>query len=51
MAEAIHEVVDRVAKVVGYVPHGLGDLLNVLTHPDVIDSTERFVRERSDADR
>lgn len=33
----------RVEKVCGRMPDGLGDILYVLTHPDVIDWTEEYI--------
>ena len=38
-------LLDRVQRVVGYVPVGTSDLLRVLTHPDVLPLTKRHIRE------
>jgi hypothetical protein len=34
----------KLKRVLGYVPIGTKDLLHVLTHPDVIDLTDEYVR-------
>lgn len=44
MSEAAKlELVRRVERMVGYVPVGLGDLLSVLVHPDVISLTRAYL--------
>jgi hypothetical protein len=47
------DLVARVGRVVGHVPVGTNDLLSVLTHPDVIAHTRRFIdaTEQSDDGR
>lgn len=40
---AKEDLCKRVQKVCGRIPDGLGDILSVLTHPDVIDWTEEYV--------
>ena len=41
------ELIERMKKMLGYVPIGTTDLLHVLTHPDLIDLTRRYVEEKS----
>lgn len=36
----------KLNRMLGYVPIGTKDLLHVLTHPDVIDLTEEYVRAK-----
>jgi hypothetical protein len=43
-------LVQKIERVVGHVPVGTKDLLNVLTHPDVIDLTWAFMEEKYAAD-
>lgn len=36
-------VINKVERVVGYVPMGLGDILSILMHPDVWPFTSKLV--------
>jgi hypothetical protein len=36
----------KLERVLGYTPIGTKDLLHVLTHPDIIDLTEEYVRAK-----
>ena len=33
------ELIGKISRVVGYIPVGTIDLLRILTHPDIIEST------------
>lgn len=37
------ELCKKIEKVVGYLPVGIGDILSILTHPDVINETEKYI--------
>lgn len=37
------DVIEKVQRMVGYVPNGTLDLMNVLAHPDTIALTRRFL--------
>lgn len=39
-------LIARLERVVGYVPVGTGDLLHVLSHPDVLPFTDAYLDER-----
>lgn len=39
------DLLKRLEKVVGYVPVGTSDLLHILTHPDVLQFTTRYIEE------
>jgi hypothetical protein len=39
-------LLNKLKRMMGYVPIGTKDLLSVLTHPDVIDLTEEYVRAK-----
>jgi hypothetical protein len=45
--EARRELLKRIERVVGYPPVGMGDLLNVLTHPDVLPLTRAWLNQRA----
>lgn len=36
-------IVEKVLKMIGYVPIGMVDLLHVLAHPDVINLTRAYL--------
>ena len=38
----------KIEKIVGYSPHGLGDLLSILVHPDVIELTKKYIKSVED---
>lgn len=44
--EAKIAVCKKVERVVGYIPQGLGDILSILAHPDVIELTKKFLEEK-----
>lgn len=47
-ASDIHEdaIIEKVKRIVGYVPVGTKDLLHVLVHPDVMAHTKLYVEAR-----
>lgn len=38
------ELLERMDKMLGYVPVGTVDLLHILTHPDVIELTKDYIK-------
>ena len=36
-------LIERIQRVVGYVPVGTKDLLHILTHPDVVSYTQNYI--------
>lgn len=44
-------LIQQMGRVVGYVPLGTRDLLNVLIHPDLIEFTKRYIESKDDASR
>lgn len=42
-------VIERMRRMLGYVPVGTRDLLNVLAHPDCIAATRAFLDATDDA--
>lgn len=40
----------QIEKMVGYVPPGLGDLLSILVHPDVLPLTKLLIRAAEQED-
>lgn len=43
--DAKYLLVEKVEKVVGYIPDGLEDLLNILSAPDVRSETAEYMRK------
>lgn len=46
MPEAEAALLSKLQRVLGRVPIGTRDFLHVLTHPDVIEYTEEYVRAK-----
>lgn len=44
--ETEQALIIKLKRMIGHVPLGTKDLLHVLTHPDVIDLTEEYVRAK-----
>lgn len=39
-------LIERIQRIVGYVPVGTRDLLHILSHPDIISYSERYLGAR-----
>lgn len=48
MSDTKQELSKKIERMVGYIPPGLGDILSILTHPDVISLTERYIKEQKE---
>jgi hypothetical protein len=51
MQEEKEALIERMQEIIGYVPVGTRDLLNVLIHPDLIEFTKAYVKSRDEASR
>lgn len=48
MTEAEKALIVKLKRIVGYVPVGILDLLHVLTHPDIIDLTMKYIESHEE---